>query len=141
RHFTFASATLALSLLAGFSTAAAAEPAPAAVPASADPYAHVDPDLRAGLELFSKSDPQEWSEETLAGKRKPEADFKPATLPEPPYVERKIPGAAGSPDVRIYVINAKSPGAARPAVLHIHGGGYVAGTALAGVPSLQRLAS
>src|SRR5690606_29991306 len=62
-------------------------------------------------------------------------------LGEPPYEERKIPGAPGSPDVRIYVIGAKSPGAARPAVLHIHGGGYVAGTALSGVPSLQRLAS
>lgn len=140
RHFALASATLALSLLAGTSTAAAAEPAAGVTPGAADPYAHVDPELRAGLELFSKSFAEEWSEKTLARKRKPDADFKPATLAEPAYVERRIPGAAGSPDVRIYVIGAK-PGAARPAVLHIHGGGYVAGNALASVPSMQRLAS
>lgn len=49
-------------------------------------------------------------------------------LPSPPVQERMIPGSAGAPKVRIYIVGAE-PGASKPAILHMHGGGYVAGTA------------
>jgi triacylglycerol lipase len=55
----------------------------------------------------------------------------PPTPPELEVVarqERFVPGPAGAPDVRVLIY--QPPGAAtdlRPAVLHIHGGGYVLG--------------
>jgi acetyl esterase/lipase len=42
--------------------------------------------------------------------------------------EKMIPGPPGAPEVRVYVVGA-APGGAKPAVLHIHGGGYVVGSA------------
>jgi acetyl esterase/lipase len=53
--------------------------------------------------------------------------------------ESLAPVGDGHPDVLLYVINAK-PGGARPAILHIHGGGQVAGTAKNEVRRLQGLA-
>lgn len=55
-----------------------------------------------------------------------------------PFERKIIPGGRGQPEVTIYIINAK-PGAARPAILHTHGGGFVAGSAQASVASLQAL--
>lgn len=52
----------------------------------------------------------------------------PAALEAVECVERTIPGAAGAPDVR--VLHYTPPGQAdalRPALLHMHGGGYVLG--------------
>jgi acetyl esterase/lipase len=40
----------------------------------------------------------------------------------------------------VYVINAAASEVARPAILHIHGGGYVLGSAVEGIPMLQRVA-
>ncbi|MBQ91647.1 MAG: hypothetical protein CL441_09625 [Acidimicrobiaceae bacterium] len=46
-------------------------------------------------------------------------------------VTRMIPGRGGAPDVRV-LISDPSPGAeGRPLYLHIHGGGYISGTASA----------
>jgi acetyl esterase/lipase len=61
-------------------------------------------------------------------------------LPKPAWSERAIPGGAGAPDVHIYVINADAHGAPRPAILHMHGGGYVAGTAKSSIMRLQQMA-
>ena len=46
--------------------------------------------------------------------------------------ERRIPGPAGAPDVRVLVYRppggpGKRPATARPAYLHVHGGGYILG--------------
>jgi acetyl esterase/lipase len=62
-------------------------------------------------------------------------------LPEgEPLVEKKlIPGVNGAPDVQLFVVNAKS-GKARPAILHMHGGGYVIGNAIGALPRFQQLA-
>ena len=43
--------------------------------------------------------------------------------------EQFIPGPAGAPDVRVLVTAPAQAGAGRPGILHIHGGGYVLGTA------------
>jgi len=72
-------------------------------------------------------------EADLAGTRAMFAAMVPAELPEPLRTvgreERRIPGAPGSPDVRVLVYTP--PGEARgprPAILHIHGGGFVIGS-------------
>jgi acetyl esterase/lipase len=53
-----------------------------------------------------------------------------ARQPTPPEVEvfeRHIPGPAGAPDVRVVISAPKTRLDGRPAILHIHGGGYVMG--------------
>ncbi len=62
-----------------------------------------------------------------------------------PRVEiETVPGLAGSSGITVYVINrpdaAPSESQRRPAVMFIHGGGYITGTAAMSVPSAQRLA-
>ena len=50
--------------------------------------------------------------------------------PTPDSVEvtrRQIPGPAGAPEVGVVISAPRSKAAARPGVLHIHGGGYVMG--------------
>jgi acetyl esterase/lipase len=55
--------------------------------------------------------------------------------PRPPLpdgvevVEETAPGRDGAPDVRLLVTRPKAAGQGRPGVLHIHGGGYVLGSA------------
>ena len=53
--------------------------------------------------------------------------------------ECHAPVASGHPEVLLFVINAQS-NAKRPAILHTHGGGHIAGTARSEVPRLQALA-
>lgn len=45
----------------------------------------------------------------------------------------------GDPDVAVYVINAKA-GANKPAILYMHGGGYILGSARDSVVGMQKLA-
>lgn len=55
----------------------------------------------------------------------------PVNVPEFPDIsvsERFIPGPAGAPDVRVLVYQPTSEQGSKPALLWIHGGGYVLGT-------------
>lgn len=55
-----------------------------------------------------------------------------------PVEARAIPGGKGNPPVKVQIVNAR-PGEARPAILHMHGGGYVMGMAEMAVAELQSL--
>ena len=48
---------------------------------------------------------------------------------------RSVPGRAGDPDVGIALHVPRPAGAARGAILHMHGGGYVTGDAYALIPA------
>jgi triacylglycerol lipase len=54
-------------------------------------------------------------------------------LPPPPadveVYEAHAPGRDGAPDVRLVVTRPKAGGQGRPGILHVHGGGYVLGSA------------
>lgn len=66
------------------------------------------------------------------------------TVPIPDAVEvreQDIPGPAGAPTVSVVVITPKAPVPARPAILHMHGGGYVIGSAQLYQPQLARLSA
>jgi acetyl esterase/lipase len=104
-----------------------------------DPLELVAPELRAplkGMPAFKL--PKEISPAQLAAMRKmPFSTLQ--RFPQPSVAERMVPGHHGSPDVKVFVINAK-PGERRPAVLHTHGGGFLLGSAANDVPRLQLMA-
>ena len=104
-----------------------------------DPLSLVDPEFRAGLESVLKSvGPFIASAKTLDRARRPWTTNSP--MPTPAYEERSIPGAKGAPDVHVFVINAGANDRQRPAILHMHGGGFVGGSAAEGIPALQQVA-
>ncbi len=112
--------------------------------AAADPLAGVDPALRAGaatvLAMGAKLSP-------LTTARLPILRAGGAAMAGPlradvPVEARKIAVGPGIPDVTVQVINAgsRASGDPRPAILHTHGGGFVAGSALAERGYLQDFA-
>ena len=88
----------------------------------------VDPEL---LPMIEQMPGFQFSRDTLAATRAMMAAMRPPAAP-PANVdvsEQRIPGPAGAPAVRVVVTRPKSPGTGRPGILHIHGGGYIMGTA------------
>ena len=120
---------LAAALAMGRSAWARAKPAAAKVvkPAGIDPLMMVDPELRAAAAERQRA-ALPLSFQTLPTRRHMSAPQGPPKA-SPPSAERMIPGRGGAPDVRVFVIRAAMDKKLRPAVLHIHGGGYVVGSA------------
>jgi triacylglycerol lipase len=88
----------------------------------------VDPQLLPLLDLVP---PLRLSEETLRAMRSRPRMFQPdaADIERTDLGIRTIPGPAGAPGVEVLVYTPRGVAGPRPAVLHIHGGGYVAGDA------------
>ena len=107
--------------------------------AALDELAAVDPALReiALDDILGTEIRPALSDATLGEVRKSVATWP--IDPTVPYYGRVIPGPRGAPDVTLYVINAK-PGDSRPAIVHTHGGGFVAGSAKAEIGRLQIIA-
>ena len=84
----------------------------------------VDPELRAFLDAF---DVPEASAETLSQLRTTMAAPPAAAHPDVEVTERRVPGPPGAPDVRVSVYRPKTQGPPRPALLWLHGGGFVLG--------------
>jgi len=137
--FKFGSVAFAATLLE--SGAIGQQTAHAAQALSAiDPMSLVNPELRAGLQGMLKLSGNfpPLSSSTLMKTREMMANLKMPMLPKPEIQERTIPGAPGDPDVRIYLAGAAA-GASKPAVVHMHGGGYLIGTAANNGRDLQDL--
>lgn len=96
-----------------------------------DPLAHVDPELRPAAAAM------------LRMAAKPPVPVPAVVLPLPEGVtEQKVSVGAGAPPVSVFVIGAAPTGEPRRgAILHIHGGGFIGGTARTGLRPLQRLAA
>lgn len=126
-------------LQSGFALGAAYA-TPAFAQPTHDPFTLVDPELRpiAPMIMRYMSNGPPLSRETLAQARATNPDMARPLLPDTPYEQRRVPGAVGQPDVSILIVNAKSEGA-RPAILHMHGGGFVMGNARLSLPALQAL--
>ncbi|MDE2410229.1 MAG: alpha/beta hydrolase [Sphingomonadales bacterium] len=113
----------------------------AAEPAGGDAYLRlVHPDLRATAARIMQmlGARPDVSAATLANARAGMAKFVRPRRADVPVERRVIAVGKGLPDVAVYVVNA-APGAARPAILHTHGGGFVQGTADSAVRDLQDL--
>jgi acetyl esterase/lipase len=106
-----------------------------------DPLSVVHPELRAAAKPFVGSGAMPpLSDKLLPQIRQGGVGSGRPLLPEIPVSERRIPGPKGAPEVTLYLINTK-PGTSRPAILHTHGGGYIAGTAKSSCRDLQELAA
>lgn len=60
----------------------------------------------------------------------------PELAPDIPVYEHRVPASGTLPEATVFVINSE-PTLARPAILHIHGGGHVVGSARGELPVLQ----
>ncbi len=105
----------------------------------ADPYAHVDPELRPVMEAYLAAMgglsglP---AAELIAAFRSRGSLFTKPFLAAPAVERRVIPGPRDAPDLIVHVINP-SPGARKPGILHLHGGGFIVGSAEGSVADLQ----
>ena len=92
----------------------------------------VDPEIAPLLDSFPRL---QFSVETLPQFRAMNAEVfeqQKASLPQFPDIdvaERVVPGPQGAPDVRVLVYSPKNVSHPLPALLWIHGGGYVIGSA------------
>ncbi len=90
----------------------------------------VDPEIVALVEQFPSL---ELDRDTLVQTRAMMLEMgrgaRPAPGPEVAVSERLVPGPAGAPEVRVVISAPAAKGQNRPAILHIHGGGYVMGSA------------
>lgn len=128
----FAGATLAMTALAAGGSVRAQSPA--------EDLSVVDPQLRGPLAHPERMKIPSMTEQDLIAFRQkappPGAPF----LAAPPVVTRQIRGPLGPDTLRVFVINAGGE-AVRPAILHIHGGGYILGSPTTDIPNLQRIAA
>jgi acetyl esterase/lipase len=126
----------------GFGLAAGIDTAPAKAQrrSSSDLLSFVDPQFRGPLEPFLK-EPLEINGKTIHSLRAMRFPGTKDPSITPKWERRLIGGAPGGPDVPVYVINAEAAGASKPAILHLHGGGYVLGSAESAVAGLQSIAS
>ena len=106
-----------------------------------DPMSLVAPDFRqaaAEIELREAANPPAIRASIPQLRNSPFfADIEP--LADVEFFERYAPVGDRHPDVLLYVINPR-PGDQRPAILHIHGGGQIAGSAKNDLRRLQGLA-
>lgn len=111
---------------------------PAASPSAAQgrSFHLVDEELRSFLEAFPGI--PIGLEYLPALRQAPGVAPLPAPAPQPEY--RVIPGPADNPELKVIILDPSPGVAGRPALLHIHGGGYILGSAEAFVPMLQRYA-
>jgi acetyl esterase/lipase len=102
----------------------------------------VDPELRGGAvqmrELTAQFTPM--SDERLALRRGLITSLRQPPLSHIAFDERRIAGLARQPDVSVLVVHAK-PDAFGPGILHLHGGGFNAGSARSSLPHVQELAA
>lgn len=138
RDFLIRSAATAAAVAA--TPLAAASLTPSSEPrAIADSMDFVNPELRPGLQRASQF---------LAGLTYNDASLSrlrqlmrawDSPLDAPAVTEHVIPGAKGDPNVTVYVTGI-SIGASRPAILHIHGGGFIAFRARDSLRAIQDMA-
>jgi acetyl esterase/lipase len=97
----------------------------------------VDPALEAFLEAPPLAITTESLPEVREGLKALYASFLGEGDAEVTVAEHLVPGPAGAPHVRLYVYTPPGPKTVRPALFHIHGGGYILGDAAMMTPLSQ----
>jgi acetyl esterase/lipase len=128
------------SLLASTAIVADARNASAAPTASPDPFAYVDPELAGPL--------RNWPGSFVAPNARNLASMRAGDGPDSPGLKApelqprrmKVPARSGSTDVPILIIDQKPDQRNKPAVVYIHGGGYILGSADSNLRTAQDIA-
>ncbi len=118
-------------------SAASVQNAQAAPAGNIDPYAYVDPELAAPLKNWPGGFDAP-NAGNLAAMRARDALSPTLSAPELQPRKAKVPGRGG--DVAVLIIDPKPAQKNKPAVIYIHGGGYVLGTAGTSVRLAQEIA-
>lgn len=102
----------------------------------------VHPELRSLLPVLKQAtNAGPLTAEALPALRAGVPPFLPKPRPQPAWRWRSIPGPVGAPEVRVLLVDpAPAPATPRPAILHLHGGGFVGGAAEISLWSTQALA-
>jgi acetyl esterase/lipase len=87
-----------------------------------DPLSYVNPQFRGPIEKLTST--TSFDANSLQVARARDRSMPPTLLPG--VTEHSVPGAKGAPNVGVFVVGDSS-GASKPAILHIHGGGYILG--------------
>ena len=102
---------------------------------------HVHPELQPYVAQLLPATSRPLTPELLRELRAMVPAFLPAARSAPSWVSRLVTGPAGAPDVHVLVVNPGAAGAApTPAILHMHGGGFVGGSAEQALWRTQELA-
>jgi acetyl esterase/lipase len=138
RDFAIRAVGVGLALgLAEHPLSGAQQPSPTAPSsAAADSYSLVDPDLLPALKQFPAFD----LTADMAVKFRQLPGMPPLPAPAPQPVERHIPGPPGAPDVRLWIVDPAPSEKSKPALLHMHGGGFMM-TDPTLMPHLQEIAT
>lgn len=107
---------------------------PVVVPPVAD-YSLVNPELVPALQQVPAA---AITAEMVKQSRKSKIS-KPLPAPAPKAVSRKIPGAAGSPKVKVWIVDPTPSQKNKPVLVHMHGGGFVMQDAML-LPRIQGIA-
>src|SRR5262249_54142851 len=104
----------------------------------ADPYSYVDPELPVGVrEVPPRAAP---TPQNLAAMRAADKNSLVMTEPELQPKKLTIPGPVRMGDVTILVIDPKPDQKNRPAIIYMHGGGFIVGHAETNLRLLQKAA-
>jgi acetyl esterase/lipase len=92
----------------------------------------LDPELKGAVEMMINQPPMSFEDlpAARAGSSRMTAALK-AQMPDIPGIivqDRKIPGPGGAPDVAVRIYSPQKRSGPLPALLWIHGGGYMLGT-------------
>ena len=102
----------------------------------------VERDLLRWLEAMPD---ETWGDGMLAGRRALIAELaaaeKPPLPPEVTLEARHISGPPGAPPLRIVIVRPRTQAPAAPAIMHFHGGGFVAGLPEMARPTIAGFAS
>lgn len=116
--------------------------APSAHAMAADPLAAVDPELRDVARWILNNSWFQWDPKVAPSVRR----LNPPKFPRPkpavdiPVSEITVPGSRGQPSVRTLMVGAGTAERLRPAIICVHGGGFILGTPDDGTVYLQDLA-
>jgi len=116
--------------------------AAAAEPGGIDPMSLVDPELLDAARniVANPSHFPPLSDATLPEIRAKIAALTLPALESVPWKQMAVPARKANPDVSVYAINAQ-PGAFRPGIVYMHGGGFVFGDAKSTIRELQLLSA
>lgn len=143
-RFTLTRRELAFSGLAAFAGGRALAAPAASGTFDITPFVH--PDLLSLATAMRAQGGDELNTQTLAQNRKRMMAYTGAPLAVPGWAQEMLPGRNGQPPVRVYAINAGQKARdgqerPRPAIVHMHGGGYVLGEAKISLRSMQEMAA